>query len=97
MLTYIFDVYLVRFVELFNLLFDEQYNLKLPVGETVDQKINNWNKIKTIVNKLKQIGICLIGDIPHRGIYLIWAHRAQPHGPILSIFPYEVYPLILPP
>ena len=32
-------------LQLFNVLFDESYNLKLTAAESVDGKVSNWNKI----------------------------------------------------
>ena len=40
---------LVLFMQLFNILFDETYDLKLSTGESVDQKIGNWNKINAVI------------------------------------------------
>ena len=40
---------LVLFMQLFNVLFDETYDLKLSTAESVDAKIGNWNKINAVI------------------------------------------------
>ena len=37
------------FMQLFNTLFDETYDLKLSTAESVDAKIGNWNKINAVI------------------------------------------------
>ena len=49
-------LFIVRFVELFNLLFDEQIDLKLTTQTLVDARMANWNKINMAIcfNYLQQ-------------------------------------------
>lgn len=39
----------VLFLELFNILFDENVDLKLSTANLVDARINNWNKINAVI------------------------------------------------
>ena len=41
--------FLVLFMQLFNILFDETYDLRLSTAESVDAKIGNWNKINAVI------------------------------------------------
>ena len=59
----IYAKYVVLYVQLFNTLFDETYDLKLSTAESVDAKTSNWNKINAVIcfNYLQQQFI-LIGS-----------------------------------
>ena len=52
----IYAINVVLYVQLFNTLFDETYDLKLSTAESVDAKTSNWNKINAVIcfNYLQQ-------------------------------------------
>lgn len=39
----------VLFLELFNILFDENVDLKLSTAQLVEARVNNWNKINAVI------------------------------------------------
>ena len=39
----------VLYLQLFNVLFDESYNLKLSTDEGLEKKVGNWNKINAVI------------------------------------------------
>ena len=39
----------VLYLQLFNVLFDESYNLKLSTDEGLEKKVSNWNKINAVI------------------------------------------------
>ena len=54
MIVFGLDIYFVRFIvlylQLFNVLFDETYDLKLSAEDgNVDKKVGNWNKINAVI------------------------------------------------